>query len=109
MVDENQKMFSLRLSGEGINIEQEVDQHVALRIVQVVIGGGVPAAFSLPSAGSHAELAISRGSVALSLREVPRQNRRLQRSQIRSRLLRTTFVSMNAKVISAATISAQDS
>jgi hypothetical protein len=41
MSDESPKTFSLVLSGEGINIKQQVEQRVALQIVQVVMGGGM--------------------------------------------------------------------
>lgn len=67
MSDEVPKMFSLRLSGEGLNIEQEIEQRVALQIVQVVMGGGV----RLDTTQSSATTSHSRSSDAapLSLRE----------------------------------------
>jgi hypothetical protein len=68
MVEETPKMFSLRLSGEGINIEQQIDQRVALQVVQVVMGGGAPTITSPSSAGSKADTRSGDG-VSLSLRE----------------------------------------
>lgn len=65
MADEPQKLFSLRLSGDGINIEQQIEQRVALQVVQVVMGGGAPASTSQKV---EARLASSEG-VSLSLRE----------------------------------------
>lgn len=67
MSDETPKTYSLHLSGEGINIKQEVDQSVALRVVQVVMGAGVPVARA-SSAGSKGEMQ-SADRVPLSLRE----------------------------------------
>jgi hypothetical protein len=68
MTEETPKMFSLRLSGEGINLEQEVDQHVALQVVQVVMGGGAPIVTSSSILGSKVNLSSADG-VSLSLRE----------------------------------------
>jgi hypothetical protein len=58
-------MFSLRLSGDGINIEQQIEQRMALQIVQVVMGGGGPAPV-LPGAATNARAAEG---ASLSLRE----------------------------------------
>ena len=65
MSEETPKKLSLRLSGDGINIEREIDQRTALQIVQVVMGGGAPAAapMSAPASTRSAE------AVTLSLRE----------------------------------------
>lgn len=62
------KMFSLQLSGDGINVKQEVDQRTALQIVQIVMGGQ---AFALAptSAASTDEDASSTTNISLSLRE----------------------------------------
>jgi hypothetical protein len=68
MAEENPKMFSLRLSGEGINIEQEIDQRVALQVVQVVISGGAPIVASHLSAAPKGDVPSADG-VSLSLRE----------------------------------------
>jgi hypothetical protein len=65
MSEETPKSFSLRLSGDGINIEQEIDQRTALQIVQVVMGGGGPA--TAPMIGPAS--ARSAEAVTLSLRE----------------------------------------
>jgi hypothetical protein len=65
MNEETPKLFSLRLSGEGINIEQEIEQRVALQVVQVVMGGSAatfPTTSAKPNAGRS-------DSVSLSLRE----------------------------------------
>jgi hypothetical protein len=67
MSEEAQKMFSLRLSGEGINIEQQIEQRVALMVVQVVMGGGA-AAIAPHTAGAKPDARSSDG-VSLSLRE----------------------------------------
>ena len=67
MSEENQKMFSLRLSGDGINIEQQIEQRVALQVVQIVMGGGAPAVAPL-STGAKPDARSSAG-VSLSLRE----------------------------------------
>jgi hypothetical protein len=66
MSDESPKMFALRLAGDGINIEQQVEQRVALQVVQVVMGGGL--ANAAPSAGGKTDGRLSDG-VSLSLRE----------------------------------------
>jgi hypothetical protein len=66
MTEESPKMFSLRLSGDGINIEQQIEQRVALQVVQVVMGGGAPAAAPCTGAKSDAQ---SSDGVSLSLRE----------------------------------------
>lgn len=65
MSEETPKSFSLRLSGDGINIEQEIDQRTALQIVQVVMGGGAPAGAPVNAPAS----ARSPEAVTLSLRE----------------------------------------
>lgn len=67
MSEEIPKMFSLRLAGDGINIEQQIEQRVALQVVQVVMGGGV-AAVASQTAGSKPDTRSSDG-VSLSLRE----------------------------------------
>ena len=67
MTEETPKMFSLRLSGDGISIEQQIDQRTALQIVQVVMGGGAPAA-APQSIGAKPD-ARSPDGVSLSLRE----------------------------------------
>lgn len=63
MTEDIEKLYSLRLSGAGINIEQEVNQQVALQVVQVLMGGGVKAV----SDPSPTEPLID--GVSLSLRE----------------------------------------
>jgi hypothetical protein len=65
MSEEAPKMFALRLSGDGINIEQQIEQRMALQIVQVVMGGGASAA--MPS-GAHTN-ARTADRASLSLRE----------------------------------------
>lgn len=67
MSEETPKMFSLRLSGDGISIEQLIEQRVALQVVQVVMGGGAPAV-APQSAGAKPDTRSSDG-VLLSLRE----------------------------------------
>lgn len=67
MTEEPSKMFSLRLSGDGINIEQQIEQRMALQIVQVVMGGGAAVA-APPSEGTKSDNRSS-GGVLLSLRE----------------------------------------
>ena len=67
MTEETPKMFSLRLSGDGINIEQQVERRVALQVVQVVMGGGVTAV-APQSTGAKPDARSSDG-VSLSLRE----------------------------------------
>lgn len=66
MSEETTKMFSLRLSGDGINIEQQIEQRVALQVVQVVMGGGAAAA---PQTADTKPDARSSDGVSLSLRE----------------------------------------
>jgi hypothetical protein len=66
MSEEAPKMFSLRLSGDGINIEQQIEQRMALQIVQVVMGGG--AAITPQTFGAKSD-ARSLDGVSLSLRE----------------------------------------
>lgn len=61
------KMFSLRLSGDGINIEQQIEQRVALQVLQVVMGGGSPAV--APQGIGGKPDARSPDGVVLSLRE----------------------------------------
>lgn len=68
MSEEAPKMFSLRLSGEGISLEQEVDQRVALQVLQVVMGGGSPVVPNFSSASSKGDVRSAEG-VSLSLRE----------------------------------------
>jgi len=65
MSEDVPKSFALRLSGDGISIEQQVDQRTALQIVQVVMGGGAPIA------GLTNNVVNSRpaGGTSLSLRE----------------------------------------
>jgi hypothetical protein len=65
MTEETPKMFSLRLSGDGINIEQQIEQRVALQIVQVVMSGG---AIATHSASTKPDARSSDGT-SLSLRE----------------------------------------
>jgi hypothetical protein len=67
MSEETSKMFSLRLSGDGINIEQQVEQRIALQIVQVVMGGGAPS-IAMHSASVKVDTQSSDGA-SLSLRE----------------------------------------
>jgi hypothetical protein len=66
MTEEQPKMFSLRLSGEGLSIEQQIEQRVALQVVQVVMGGGAPTI--TPQNAGIPESRSSDG-VTLSLRE----------------------------------------
>ena len=65
MTEETPKRFSLRLSGDGINIEQEIDQRTAAQIVQIAIGGGAPTNYPGPSLESARP--VERAT--LSLRE----------------------------------------
>lgn len=65
MSEESPQKYSLRLSGEGIHVEQEIEKHVALQVVQVVMGGGVAAPLQ---AGRKPEAKHLNG-VSLSLRE----------------------------------------
>jgi hypothetical protein len=65
MSEETPKMFSLRLSGDGINIEQEIDKRTALQIVQVAMGGGTLAAIRTNGAAN----AAPADRASLSLRE----------------------------------------
>lgn len=65
MTEEAPKMFSLRLVGDGISIEQQIEQRMALQIVQVVMGGA-PAVQQ--SAGTKSDPRAPEG-VSLSLRE----------------------------------------
>jgi hypothetical protein len=67
MSEQIPKMFSLRLSGEGINIEQQIEQRVALQVVQVVMGGGAPVVVP-QSTGARPDARPPDG-VSLSLRE----------------------------------------
>ena len=67
MSEETPKMFSLRLSGEGINIEQQIEQRLALQVVQVVMGGS-SLAIAPQSVGAPPHVRSSDG-VSLSLRE----------------------------------------
>ncbi len=67
MSEDAPKIFSLRISGDGINIEQQIEQRVALQVVQVVMGGGAPAV-APQSAGTKPDARSSDG-VSLSLRE----------------------------------------
>lgn len=67
MTDETPKKFLLRLTGDGINVEQQVDLPMALQIVQVVMGGGAPTA-THPSVGTPPDVRSPQG-VSLSLRE----------------------------------------
>jgi len=67
MSEESPKMFSLRLAGDGINIEQQVERRVALQVVQLVMGGGT-AAVATHTAGAKLDTQPSNG-VSLSLRE----------------------------------------
>jgi hypothetical protein len=67
MTEETPKVFSLRLAGDGINIEQQIEQHVALQVVQVVMGGGAPAV-APTNAGVQADARFRTGA-PLSLRE----------------------------------------
>ncbi|WP_398484536.1 hypothetical protein [Tardiphaga sp.] len=67
MTEDAPKMFSLRLSGDGINIEQQIEQRLALQVVQVVMGGGVSGPAAPPLGASHS--APPPNSVQLSLRE----------------------------------------
>ncbi|HWY14272.1 MAG TPA: hypothetical protein VNX86_03930 [Rhizomicrobium sp.] len=66
MGDETVKTYSLRLSGDGINVEQQIEQPVALQIVQVILGGGAPVVAAQNSARSENR---PSGSARLSLRE----------------------------------------
>ena len=65
MAEETAKLFTLRLSGEGINIEKQIDQRAALQVVQIVMGGGAANVIGSSSADSK----IEARSTTLSLRE----------------------------------------
>lgn len=67
MAEDAPKMFALRLSGDGISIEQQIEQRLALQVVQIVMGGGAPA-IAPQSAVASPDLRSS-DSVSLSLRE----------------------------------------
>jgi hypothetical protein len=67
MNEEIPKMFSLRLVGNGINIEQQIEQRVALQVVQVMMGGGVTAV--IPQTVGLKPDTRSADGVSLSLRE----------------------------------------
>ncbi|MEQ9692302.1 MAG: hypothetical protein RLO48_21520 [Bauldia litoralis] len=67
MSDDPQQIFSLRLSGDGINIEQQIERRTALQIVQVVMGGGTLAIGQ--EATSPVLVARPSDTVSLSLRE----------------------------------------
>lgn len=68
MSDETPNMFSLRLVGEGINVEKQIDQRAALQVLHVVMGGGTPTITSPLTSGLKGE-ARSADGVTLSLRE----------------------------------------
>jgi hypothetical protein len=66
MSEEATKLFSLRLTGDGINIEQQIDQRIALLVVQVVMGAAPPVSAAVPGASVHAH---QSEEISLSLRE----------------------------------------
>jgi hypothetical protein len=68
MAEESPKLFSLRVVGEGINVEKQIDQRAVLQVLQVVMGGGTPTITSPLSAGLKGEARPADG-VTLSLRE----------------------------------------
>ena len=67
MSEEAPRMFSLRLSGDGINIEQQIEQRLALQVVQVVMGGG--STFVAPVPAPTKSEVRNPDTVSLSLRE----------------------------------------
>lgn len=67
MSEETPKMFSLRLSGDGINIEQQIEQRVALQVVQVVMSDGAAAVAPQTPRAKSDDRSLDR--VSLSLRE----------------------------------------
>jgi hypothetical protein len=74
MAEETQKTFSLRLAGEGVSIEREIDQRAAFQVMQIVMGGGIAADTNSSSAINFSstvakEDAPPREREALSLRE----------------------------------------
>jgi hypothetical protein len=64
--DESAKMFALQLTGEGINIEREIDQRAALQVLQIVMGGAITVPASVAGPVGNAQ---SKETVSLSLRE----------------------------------------
>jgi hypothetical protein len=81
MSEETPKMFSLKLSGEGMNVEQQIDQRSALQVLQVVMGGGLPAPVAV--AANDAAPAQAAPGVALSLREyLDKHNAKMKPDQI---------------------------
>jgi hypothetical protein len=60
-------LFSLSLSGDGINIEREIDREVALQVINVVLGvGGQRGSVAINPESPAAQL---HAAVPLSLRE----------------------------------------
>jgi hypothetical protein len=47
------KLFKVAVSGPGLNLEQDVDQGVALSIVTLVMGGAVPTGQYVPPTGQN--------------------------------------------------------
>jgi hypothetical protein len=68
MAEENLNMFSLKLTGEGINVDRQIDHRAALQVLQVVMAGGDPIATTLPSSNVKSD-PRSSNEAALSLRE----------------------------------------
>jgi hypothetical protein len=68
MAEENPNMFSLRLIGEGINVERQIDHRAALQVLQVLMAGGDPIATGPSSVGVKSDARLANG-VTLSLRE----------------------------------------
>jgi hypothetical protein len=68
MAQENPNTFSLRLVGEGINVERQIDHRAALHVLQVVMTGGEALATSPLSTGVNSDARVASG-VTLSLRE----------------------------------------
>ena len=59
--------FSLSLSGNGINLQREVDREIALRVINVILGGNAGA--ERPVADTRSASADLTVGVPLSLRE----------------------------------------
>lgn len=65
--DYSETKFLLSLSGDGINLNREIDRDVALQVLNVVLGAGA----SAPSAGERPTTPLDHtgGPRAISLRE----------------------------------------
>src|SRR5258707_277342 len=61
MQEDDSKTFSLSLTGEGMNIQRQIDQQTALKILHAVLGGG-------PQNGSSVSSQVAE-TETLSLRE----------------------------------------